>query len=96
MGCVWVCFVPLCCVNGCTVRVLFPLAHNCTPAASETERLNHAIQQCLQLTGPEHLNVPSPCVQRILYQCIHQCCPFYFKLPPIQPTLHDLHIAGGG
>ena len=36
--CVCVCgFVQLCCVNGCTVRVLLPLAHKYTLTASETE-----------------------------------------------------------
>ena len=30
-------FVPLCCVNECTVRVLLPLAHKYTLTASETE-----------------------------------------------------------
>ena len=30
-------FVQLCCVNGCTVHVLLPLAHKYTLTASETE-----------------------------------------------------------
>ena len=48
--------VPLCCAIGCACYIVFSSINT---MSREIERLNHAIQRCLQLTCSEHINIPS-------------------------------------